>query len=390
MAVCVTGLFGAKRVKLPGFVAAPVVVFVVLVLLAGVVSLLSSTTEYAVRGTYGLLAILGAAFTTAGYCIPRGGVVSRTRQRVMTGTLVLLSAVIASWALRQSMVGFSDAEIEVIKLQESTRYVGNQIRSIGTFSISQEFGAFAAAATPWLAVLAVRAGRRLRWVLWAVFILLVAALLTSLARTAIVAALIASLVGIVRNAPGRHVVTKAIAGLTIVILALGAGVAVMTSSSDPRVVDALARIETLQNISEDDSFSARTNEVWWRGIDLMVDHPFGLGAGAAGPASSRFPDAAPAGAVVVDNGYIMVGVQLGWIGMFVFAWMLIAILIWLGRSPSTFARAGSSAALALIIAMVALQYWALSAPALLVGSIIGLGMSDATRRSAADTTPVGG
>lgn len=113
----------------------------------------------------------------------------------------------------------------------------------------------------------------------------------------------------------------------------------------------------------------------------MTEHPLGLGAGAAGPASSRFPEAAPFGRVVVDNGFIMVGVQLGWLGVAMFIWMLLALLIWLGRSTGTFARAGSMAILALLVAMIASQYWSLSAPGILVGSIIGLGISDAAARA---------
>ena len=381
MAVCLTGAVGARRVAVPGFVAGPLVIFVSMVLLAGVASLMTSTLEYALRGTYGLLAILGAAFTTAAYCAPRRGAASIVRQRAVVSVVVALSVLTAVWALRQSLLGFTAAELGSINRQESTRFVGMQVRSIGMFTISQEFGVFAGTVTPWLVVLAVRARGRRRWLLWAAVALLSAALLTSLTRTAILAALIASLVGIITNAPGRTPISRFLGGSAIALIVFGFGFFAMKSSSDTRVVDAVARIETLLNVGEDASFPARPDEVWWRGIHLMTEHPLGLGAGAAGPASSRFPEAAPFGRVVVDNGFIMVGVQLGWLGVAMFIWMLLALLIWLGRSTGTFARAGSMAILALLVAMIASQYWSLSAPGILVGSIIGLGISDAAARA---------
>lgn len=338
---------------------------------------MTSTLEYAVRGTYGLLTILGAAFTTAAYCAPRRGSVSIGRHRAVASVIVALSVLTAIWALRQSLLGFTVAELASINSQESTRFVGTQVRSVGMFAISQEFGVFAGTVTPWLVVLAVRSRGRARWFLWAAVALLSAALLTSLTRTAILAALIASFVGIITNAPGRNVVSRFLGGSVIALIVFGSGFFAMKSSSDIRVVDAVARIETLLNIGEDASFTARTDEVWWRGVNLMTEHPLGLGAGAAGPASSRFPEAAPFGRVVVDNGFIMVGVQLGWLGMAAFIWMLVALLIWLGRSTGTLARAGSMTMLALLVSMIASQYWSLSAPGILVGSIIGLGVSDA-------------
>lgn len=388
MALCLTGFIGARRVAAPGFVAAPFVIFVAMVMFAGVTSLITSTWEYALRGTYGLLAIPGAALTTAAYCSARRrGAVSVVRQQAVAWTIVVLSVATALWALRQSLFGFTAEELAAISTQDTTRYVGTQIRSVGMFSINQEFGAYAGTVTPWLVVLAVRARGRARWILWAAVALASAALLTSLTRTAIVAALGASLVAIIANAHGRDSISRVLRGATIAFLAFGSGFLAMTSSSDPRVVDAVARIETLLSVGEDASFTSRTDEVWWRGINLMTEYPLGLGAGAAGPASSRFPEAAPFGSLIVDNGFIMVGVQLGWLGAAVFIWMLVALLVWLIRSSATLARAGAMAILALLAAMFTMQYWSLSAPGILIGSVVGLGIADA---AAGASLPVGG
>lgn len=365
------------RLRLPGFVVAPIMLFFVIVALAAVVSLSTTTVEFAIRGTAGLLGFVCAALATAVASGSSASDMSVARRRTILLAITTISFITALWALRQSLIGFSTSELVAISTQESTSLVGTQIRSSGMFAVNQEFGLFSACVTPALLVLALRANRY-RSVYMVAFITLLAALLLSLTRTAIVAAVVVSLIALVLNAPGRNVVIKGLLGLLIFAVVFGIVSLVAQNSTDARVRDATARIATLTNVEEDGSFNDRTSFVWKRGIDLMTAHPFGLGAGAAGPVSSRFPNTAPAGNVTTDQGYLMVGVQVGWGGLIVFVWMLVAILVWLIRSDDTAARAGAMALLALMIAMTASQYWSLSAPITLVGALVGVGIGGAT------------
>lgn len=383
------GVFTVRKLGLPTSVLLPITIFFVLVGLATVISLFTTSLEFSVRGAGGLLGCVGAMCVTALACKSADPAVSLARQKYVLWVIAAISCATALWAIRQSLFGFTNAELVAINAQQSTYLVGDQIRSSGLFGVNQEFGLFSACATPAMLILAVREKRH-RWIYSAAFITLAIALVISLTRTAIVAATISSLIGLILYAPGRRLAVRAVVGIFTAALIVGVAYLLLATSTDERVRSAILRMQTLLNVSDDGSFNDRLDFVWVRGVNLMMSNPFGLGAGSAGPVSSRFPDIAPAGNVTTDQGYLMIGVQVGWLGVGVFVWMLLALLIWLGRSHATAARASAMSLLALMIAMTASQYWALSAPIALVGAIFGVGVAGALLEQSQSQRPRSG
>lgn len=375
--------FGALQIRhlgAPRFVRATIVAFLLLALLATVVGFFNGGAEIALRGFTGICAGIGAILTTAAVCRSDDLETRRANQRAV-GTAVLLVAVFTSlWALRQSFFGFTSRELQVISEQFSTYLVGAQIRSSGMFIVNQEFGLFAATMVPALLVLAMQLPqRRQRWIYGAAFALLVVALLVSLFRTAIVGAAAGVVLALVLFSPGKQVVARLAGALVVGALIVGGSTWFLSQSTDPRAIAAVARISTLLAVEEDGSFNARTDRVWARAVDLMVEHPFGLGAGSAGPVSQRFAHLAPAGNVTTDNGYLMIGVQLGWLGLVVFVSMLVGLFLWLVRSRDPWARASAMALVALMVAMITVGLWSLLAPILIVGALVGVGAAGATQ-----------
>lgn len=367
-----------SRLKLPPAVKLPITLFFLLSVVGGAFSFFTTDATFALRGLVGLLAGVATMLGVAASCFSREEAVSSRRADYVIWAILLITICASFWALRQSLLGFTARELSSIAEQGSTHLVGDEIRSSGTFAVNQEFGLFSACITPGMLTLAITSKRR-RALYTVSFILLSSALLLSLTRTAIVAAVITSIVSLALNTQGRHSLSRLINSILLISGLGAAGYWALQTSSNQRVIEAFNRVSTLQDISADGSFNARTDYVWRDAMALIVEHPLGLGAGAAGPVSSRFPELAPAGDVTTDQGYLMIGVQLGWLGMLMFAWMLFALIRWLGRSTDPTARASSMALLALAIAMTASQYWSLSAPILLVGAFVGVGMSSALK-----------
>ena len=100
---------------------------------------------------------------------------------------------------------------------------------------------------------------------------------------------------------------------------------------------------------------------------------------SAGPISQQFPTVAPRGVVTPDNGYLVIGIQVGAIGLLAFGLMLMALVWHLIRSDSALAVAAGVGTAAVMVAMLLAGYWSLGAPIALAAAFVGLGLGELTR-----------
>lgn len=370
------GLCVFPRVKLPTSVFASFIFYLFLVLLGTVVSLFTTSLEFAVRGATGLLLIVCTAFTVSvliGSEPRESQIWLRSRSMMILVGLVLVQSL---WALRQSLIGFTPSETVSYHNGPSTFSVGGILRSTGLFTINQEFGMFAGTLIPAIVVFFMMSRNR-RGVYFAVLAILMVALILHLGRTPLVGAVSASFVAIIAYAPFRSILVRVLAGVGGLLLIIGIAFVWLSGSDDARAQDAFARIATFASTGTDISVVARTDIVWANSLSLIENNPFGLGVGSAGPTSATLPWLAPAGPMITDQGYLMIGVQLGWVGIAAFVWLLISMTIWLMRATSVYARASAMLMLSLAIAMLATQYWAMPGPGVTLGAVLGLGISAA-------------
>jgi len=86
------------------------------------------------------------------------------------------------------------------------------------------------------------------------------------------------------------------------------------------------RIASLSNPLADNSMLDRY-ETWANVWQLVQEYPFGIGVGMTGATTLRFPDNPGPAGVTMDNSYLKVLVEMGWIGLILFVYLLISVLV---------------------------------------------------------------
>lgn len=373
----VFGMFSLRGLGLPSGAKVGAFVFLTASTVAALVSTQSSL-EYAFRGWIGLVTALFAATAVAGAILG-----ARRQGRGRQATLVILVALGIGAitnvlvALRQAVLGMDAAEIAQARAGVSTFESGQWVRLMGTFATNQDFGLFAGCTAPAVFALALTyRGRRRGW-LFVLAAALYLVVILSLTRTALIASIAAgafALIVLSRGGATTRVLRTLVIGSSIVFI----GVSVLSQVSNPRVQDALLRASTLFDLSDDVSFNARKDATLPRALSAFQQNPLGSGAGSAGPVSQAYPNYAPFGSMTTDNGYLMIGIQVGIIGVVAFVLMLLLTMRHLSISDSPFSKAGAASIVALLVAMISAQYWALLAPASLVAAIVGIGIAHAS------------
>lgn len=376
LAFALVALIGGVRIQAPPAVKITSLGFLLFSSIAAFASFASGSAEYALRGTLGLVAAPFAAIAVAVAVDGRLANKRKANRRLVLTVLAAVSLLNAVWAIRQSLVGFTGAELSLVYSSGATYLVGDQVRSMGLLLSNQEFGLLAACLAPAFLVLALRPGQR-RLLYGSTSLLLYVAVILSLTRTAVVASVLVGVLGLLAWAPGREVVLRTLAVITLIVSVSVSAYWLLLQIPNDRVQGALVRIGTMLDLANDGSANARQDRTYPKVLAYISANPLGYGAGSAGPVSGQFPTQSPLGLVNADNGYLMIAVQVGVAGAIVFALMLAVSGLWLARSGSAPAKAAAAALLALMIAMVLAGYWSLIAPITLVGALVGVGIASA-------------
>lgn len=376
LGLIVLGLFSFGGLRLPAQVNFAAVIFLVLSTVLAMFST-QNGVEFALRGWIGLVAAVFAALATAGAIVgarKRGTESASTRILIVALAIGIVANVLLS--LRQAVFGMDGAEIAQAQAGASTFQSGEWIRLMGTFATNQDFGLLSGCVAPAMFVLALTYRGSGRAWLFVLTIALYGVVILSLTRTALIASVAAATFGLLFLARGGAT-TRAVRAVVIGSSLIFIASAVLTQIPDPRVQDAVLRATTLFDLSDDVSFNARRNATLPRAIAAFQQSPFGSGAGSAGPVSQSFPMQAPFGPMTTDNGYLMVAIQVGIIGVAAFVLMLLMLAVHLAGSSSILSKAASASIVALLVAMISAQYWALLAPISMVGAVVGIGIARA-------------
>lgn len=367
------GLWRITRHRLQGQLLIPVAVYL---LLCGATALATVHTSLALaaRGGLSLVFPVLVALAVVGVLRRATRASEQRKRRILTVTVAGIFIANIIVALRQAFAGFTGAELALIDRTESTYGVGDTIRSMGLLPTNQDFGFLIACLTPAALVATTRLPRKPRIVVLAFGVIGVVALLTSLTRTSLIAATVALLIGLF--AWGQGATLRRVVKYTAVTGGVSATVWwALSTSTNRRAQETIERINTLTDLSEDRSFQDRTGDVYPRAIAAINENLLGAGAGSAGPVSQQYSNVAPYGGLTTDNGYLMIAVQVGILGILAFTYMLWAAIRALTVHLDAYSAAAATSVLALAVALISAQYWSLSAPAAVVAAVVGLGFT---------------
>ncbi|MGY1624186.1 O-antigen ligase family protein [Geodermatophilus sp. SYSU D00965] len=371
-----TALTVGTRLRLPRSVVIPGALFMLLSTIWAAATVLVSP-QFTMRGWLALVFPVVATLAFAGVVTPRSQEDVPRADRATRAILMSLGLVIAAaiaWAVRQSLTGLTPAEVAQAVASQSTYEAGEFIRLPSIFATNQDFGLFLAGTSPAALALGLMSTGRARTACLAVSGTLYLVTLLTFTRTALIAGTVAGL-GALLWWGGRSVIRRVGTLVLIVSSTLAAVFGLLSVTHIPRLEAALERAATLANLATDESYNARLDATLPRSIEAAVQHPLGAGLGASGPISQQFPAEAPLGVLTTDNGYLMVAVQIGFLGAAFFIGMLLATVLFLGRSADRTSKAGAACLLSLLVAMLTAQYWSLSAPMTTVAAIVGVAAS---------------
>jgi len=177
-----------------------------------------------------------------------------------------------------------------------------------------------------------------------------AGLLLTQTRSAILAGLIVAFLAF-QPAAGRKRHWRTQLGILAAALALLAIPAVASTGLGSRV----AGTGSSQDMSSAAHFSAL-----WTGVHTLEHHPLGLGLGTSAGTGQRFATQTSA-AVIPENDYLQIGVELGVVGMLVFIALTVTLVVALRRaargSPEGTLSAAMAAMAGLAVTALFLQTW---------------------------------
>jgi O-antigen ligase len=308
------------------------------------------------------------------------GRLTRIDERVLIAIGVLGWLLNVAFAAKQWLIGFSGAELEWILSTRSTYLVGDQIRLLGATRSNQDFAFLVAIAFPAVCACALASGRSKRWRIGFGLLLLgtLAVLFGSLVRSGLVAGVAGALVVAVvmaRDANARWRMVASGVGLAVLVwIVATAGLGLALSQDQTQTLQ--TRVSSIFSPGDDYAVNQRQTVVWPRAVRAIEQHLLGAGAGSAGPLSQARDDA-PLGPLVPDNGYLLVAVQFGIVGLLLFLGVLalLAVELWRrARAGGLAAAAGLGALVALCVAMLTGNFISLISPSCAWAVLVGLGL----------------
>lgn len=287
---------------------------------------------------------------------------SARERQLLWMSLILVLAANSLLVLRQVVVGFTPAEVAALQANVSTYDVRGAFRPLGALLSNQDLGLLLALGLPFLTATAVRADGRLRTIFALMSFVAGIALLTTLLRSAMLAGALGVAVALVsgraKEALSRRLVRTVAVGM---ILAASALLVLQSGILGERGVAVIDRLETVTQLGADRSFNDRVEGTLPAAYAAFARYPLGAGPGSAGPVSQALPNVAPLGPLTPDNGYLLIGIQLGLAGLL----LAVSLLFRIYATTISDQPGAAGAAVALAAAMLFGGYWSLVGPATL-------------------------
>ncbi|KAA0923620.1 O-antigen ligase family protein [Rhodococcus sp. ANT_H53B] len=368
---------GRSLPKGPAGVVISAAVYIGFCVVHSVVSAIISTT-YALNGLYSMLVPIAAVI--AGYCLS-----DRAGQRFKSSTLLLTVVSVgfvinAFLGYRQAIFGLSGSEEAAAVSANSAYLVRGQARLMGAMPTNQDFGILCALAAPAFLLLAMRSSGLTRVLAYFGFANAIFLSFLTLLRGSLIAAVISSVV--VLLIPLASTVGRRVAAVLTIIASvpLFSWLFISFFPSD-RVDESVSRVVSLFSLAGDSSFRARDEYTLPIAIRALENRIMGSGIGSAGPVSQKFSGVAPYGALIPDNGYFIIAIQIGVLGaasiLICLGWLSLVLL----RSVSRHWGVLGICLFTLPIAFVFGGYWGLTGPMGILGVLVGCALREHEKAS---------
>ncbi|MDJ0002926.1 hypothetical protein QM616_09365 [Rhodococcus fascians] len=327
-----------------------------------------SGISYALNGLYSMLVPVVAVM--AGYRIYDGRSLKVNGSNLLISTICLSLVINALVGYRQALFGLSSSEEAAAVSANSAYLVRGQARLMGAMPTNQDFGITCALVAPVLLLVAVRSAGRQRF--WSYFGFANAIFLSflTLLRGALIAAVISCIVVLV--IPLSVTIGRRMAAvLTILISVPVFSWLFISFFPSDRVEESVSRVLSLFSLAGDSSFRARDEYTFPVAISALEDGIFGSGVGSAGPVSQKFSSIAPFGALIPDNGYLIIAIQIGVLGAASILVCLVGLAWRLLRQENGPWGALGIALITLLVAFIFGGYWGLTGPIAVLGVLVG-------------------
>jgi hypothetical protein len=304
---------------------------------------------------------------------------------------ILLVGIVAvgGYAVYRWIVGVSVQEF-VFYGQQPFNYVGTKLKLLGSFPGGQDLGGWTASVIPFCLAMALTFRDRWRAIAVAAGGLCAVAMIGSQLRIAVPAVAFGALVVILLHDSARafHGLRLGTTAAAIALVIAMGGVAYgVTGGSEDSSTHGYATLLHKNARRHDVSVTQRLYK-WQTAVRDLRAHPFGYGMGSANANSFQYlPRVLSIGSFNVDNGYLRIALEQGFMLMILYGGMLIVLAIDLGRN-SVRAPTPLSAGLAIGAAGTIVSFIVLlvagafedGARAIVVWLIAGLGLAQFTTR----------
>lgn len=309
------------------------------------------------------------------------------RERMLRGA-VLVGLAVGAYATLRWAIGPAGAE-RALAETNANNFLDGELRPTGSFATSKELAFWTALMTPFLFALGLAWRGRWRVIAMAGASVCVVGMLAADVRAGPAAAAPAMLVVLAlyqlsQGYRGRR--GPAVMVIVLATLLIGGGAFAVTIGDKQDTAD---RYENILNPTRDASFQARLSK-WRAALDDIDNAPLGYGLGTAGRSQKRFGVYANIATYDVDNSYLVIAYQQGFVVMLLLVAILLAILTTIARGAITDpdpARAGPLiAACGTLVAMLIIFYvgdYIEGLPALGGWLLVGLGVAQLKRVSVA-------
>ena len=260
----------------------------------------------------------------------------KTAKRVVYMWLVLMSLA-AFWGIIQHIFGYFSFEFSFLQAADAIRlvYIQGRYRIFGTLTSPAQFGVIMGIVSSSSLIYFILQKSSIRWFLLGISVLSFFAMIYSGTRTAMI---------VLPLSLGVFVVlTKNVKFISIgLVLAVILAVLMVVPTNNYHI----NRMQSAFKTTEDASFQVRAENRKMI-TPFIISHPFGGGLGSTGVWGMRFSPWNPLAQFAPDSGYIRVSVELGTIGMLLYAILLLR-LFYLGLRSCLFTT-GEYKSLAIVL-----------------------------------------
>jgi hypothetical protein len=328
---------------------------------------------------------VAAWFMLAFLLLAHAGFNDATRLRIVRGVVGVTAAVAAYAVLRWLIGPAAEEEAQALSAAGGLNVINGHLRVVGSFLTGHQLAFWAGVMAPFCLALALVWRDRWRYVAGLAVVLCAFASFASEARGPLAGMVVglAAVLVVHQLSTGLRQARTALSVIAVSAVAVVGGVAYAVTIDDP---NGRARYERIVDPTSDPAYAVRVAK-WQDAFEQLEGRPFGVGLGTAGQVNDRGGRFRTVASLNLDNSYIKVAYEQGWIVFAYFVAALLALLLTLAASAiRARSRAVAGPAIGAVGALASILvsfYTGLYIEGLIALSgwiVVGLGMSGLVTR----------